>query len=137
MPAAFPPQTILERLGRGPRDPAAPSSPAFLLRQSILRNLAIVLNTRPGSAAAQPEMGIPIPQELLRDYPASRDTIEAVVRRCIGVYEPRLKAIRIEFLEATGMNLRLRIQAEIADGEGEPFVIDSFVQPDGWMDVEP
>jgi type VI secretion system lysozyme-like protein len=132
-------QTLLDRLAPAARQPAlrGPLSEAVQLRQSILANLRRVLGTRLGHAAAQSELGIPAPVDLLQDYPACIPRLQKTIGACIQRYEPRLIAVRVHHLEEGDDALRIRFQitAELADGLHTRMVIDSQVDPTGHLEI--
>ena len=61
--------------------------------RSVIFNLRRVLNSREGSAGAQPDLGLPSPHELLQNWPISREAALTAVRRCVERYEPRLTEV--------------------------------------------
>ena len=101
---------------------------------SVLRHLQKILNTRQGSAPIGEDFGVPDFTEFLHDYPESLRAIERTIRHTIQKYEPRLKAVRVNFLPPDDERLVLRFQiAAKLDLEDEtlPVVMESLVDPDG------
>ena len=137
-------QTLFERLAPATRTPAVPglavrgpASDAAQLRISILANLRRVLGTRQGHAAAQPELGIPAPGDLLQDYPACIPRLQKTIGACIQRYEPRLTAVRVHHLDdgEDALRIRFQISAEVADGLHTRMVIESQVDPTGQFEI--
>lgn len=91
---------LLERIDAAGVRPAAEDRNAVLA--SIRRNLADILNTRIGSAAAQMDLGTLPPNEILQGIPESLDKIRSSLRSCIGTYEPRLTDVDVVVLETEG-----------------------------------
>jgi type VI secretion system protein len=88
MPVPAPRVALLERLA-GVDARSSTTSDSAVVR-SVVRNLRRLLNTRIGAAAAQPELGLPAPHELLQGWPQTREMALDAIRRCIQRYEPRL-----------------------------------------------
>ena len=134
-------RTLLERLAPAARTPSVRGqiSEAAQLRQSILANLRRVLGTRLGHAAAQPELGIPAPGDLLQEYPACIPRLQKTIGACIQRYEPRLTAVRVHHLAdgEDALRIRFQISAEIADGFHTRLVIESQVDPTGHLEIGP
>ena len=78
--------------------------------RSVVHNLRKVLNSREGSAPAQPEYGLPSPHELLQNWPASRAQALEAIRRCIGLFEPRLVDVAVRAVQADPGQLALGFQ---------------------------
>ena len=78
--------------------------------RSVLFNLRRVLNSREGAAAAQMEFGLPSPQELLQNWPVSREGALAAIRRCLLRYEPRLTEVIVRTVPFAPGDLALSFQ---------------------------
>lgn len=109
--------TILERLRRGAA--AGPSSSVEdvdLLMRSIEANLARLLNAREGSAAAQPDYGMPPPSEIVHAFPRAVTRVQQHVKRLLERFEPRLCDLEVTHLEneQDKLSLRFQIQARLA-----------------------
>lgn len=127
---AFRPDTLLDRLAGDPR--MARLDEHTRLKQSILRNLRDVLNTRIGNAPAQPDLGTPPPSELMQDYPACIPKMQKTLADGIAKYEPRLTSVRVvhQPLEGT-LSLNFQITAVIADGSRTPMSFSTQVEHTG------
>ena len=88
---------------------SASESDAAVVR-SVLFNLRRVLNSREGAAAAQMEFGLPSPQELLQNWPVSREGALAAIRRCLLRYEPRLTEVIVRTVPFAPGDLALSFQ---------------------------
>ncbi len=82
---------LLERLASPPGRHVDDDQAAVM--RSVLASLRRVLNSREGSAAAQPDFGLQSPHELLQNWPASRELALTTIRRCLQRFEPRLTDI--------------------------------------------
>ncbi|MGF1625420.1 MAG: type VI secretion system baseplate subunit TssE [Alphaproteobacteria bacterium] len=113
------------------------------LRQAVGRDLELLLNTRQRCLALPPGLE-ELPQSLMNfgvpDFAganiatdeqkaALRSEVEATIRR----FEPRLKNVRVDLMEATqslDRSLRLRIDAVVeAESIAEHVVYDSVLEP--------
>jgi len=123
----------------------APKSRAQLLRelkQSVRRDLENLLNTRVRASPWPAELkelklslvnyGIPDPTGAPLGTPREREEFCRVVERTIGLYDHRLKKLRVEILdqaEPIERVLRFRIEAMLqAEPAPEPLVFDSTLR---------
>jgi type VI secretion system protein len=135
----FKSSTLLERLAQAGQ-PAAPSavSDRGVLKQSIMRNLQNILNTRLGHAQAQPDLGTPPPNELIQDYPACIDRMHETIRECIAKYEPRLSGIQVQYVHDDNdvLSLHFQVVAQVADGSSRaPFSFKTLVDKHGQVGI--
>ncbi len=130
--------TLLERLNRAAReggDRTVKEDRGAVMR-SVLRNLQCILNTREGSAAAQPELGIPSPHELMCGYPTSIEVALRAVKLCLQRFEPRLTnvVVSIDQAEAERMAIGFTVSAQLAGGDRrDPVSFHTSITPDGRM----
>ncbi|GFO60543.1 hypothetical protein GMST_28680 [Geomonas silvestris] len=104
-------ERLLERLSSLEREPLRREGlDRARLIDSIVRHLALILNTRQGSVPAASGFGMPDFQEFLQSYPQSVRELEAGIRRTIELYEPRLQAIQVVFLPQAEDALKLHFQ---------------------------
>jgi len=122
---------LLERLA-APDVRHAASDPAAVVR-SVIYNLRRVLNSREGSAPAQPELGLPSPHELLQNWPVSREAALAAVRRCVQRYEPRLTDVVVRSVPYSPGDTALSFQvaARLIGPERTPVTLTTAVTADG------
>jgi type VI secretion system protein len=105
------------------------------IRNSIVENLKLVLQTRQGSVKHLPDFGIPDIKQIYFD----EGTIESVPRRIcetILKYEPRLTNIKVKKKDFDEKNLRviLEISAEIKQSPGKEILLTEFSST-GWTKV--
>lgn len=105
------------------------------LKESVLGYLRRILNTKKGSALITDDFGMPD----FTDFPSSfasdivrtlQDDIASMVQK----YEPRLKDIRIDFIQQTDDILSLRFQIHgrfDTESLKTPVVFETVVQSDG------
>ncbi|MCK5453874.1 MAG: type VI secretion system baseplate subunit TssE [Calditrichia bacterium] len=105
------------------------------LRQSIVENLTLVLQTRQGSVQHLSDFGIPDIRQVYFD----EGTIESVperIRETILKYEPRLGEVRVKKKEFDERNMRmtLEISAQIKQTPGKEVLFTEF-STTGWTKV--
>ncbi|MDA3962592.1 MAG: type VI secretion system baseplate subunit TssE [Planctomycetota bacterium] len=102
-------------------------------RRSIVRNLRNLLNSRLGTAEAQPDLGVPPPHELLVGYPASANRLLAAIAESVERYEPRLSHVRVIHLprEEGKLELRFRITARMVALGGQSIGLETKVTENG------
>ncbi len=130
--------TLLERLSRAAREGGARTvkEDRGAVMRSVLLNLQRILNSREGAAAAQPELGIPSPHELMRGYPATTEVALRAVKLCIQRYEPRLTnvVVTIDKSEEQRMAIGFTVAAQLAGGDRrDPISFHTSITPDGRM----
>lgn len=105
------------------------------LRNSIVENLKMVLQTRRGSVKHLPDFGIPDIRQIYFDE-GTIDSVPNQIRDTILKYEPRLKEVRVRKKEFDERNLRisLEIQAQIKEVPGKELLFTEFSST-GWTKV--
>jgi type VI secretion system protein len=127
--------TLLERLAQARKpDARTTNEDRVAILRSVMKNLQQILNTRQGSAAAQMDLGIPSPHELLQGFPVTQDRAQQVIRRSIMAYEPRLAnvIVRYDKQEDKAMDMRFQVTAQLAGGnQRDPISFTTAVTQDG------
>lgn len=106
------------------------------LRQSIVENLKLILQTRQGSVLHLPDFGIP---DVLQVYFNSGNSLEPVtkqIRETIVKYEPRIsdaKVLKSDF-DPNSMRISLKIVATIKQGSDKEILLTEF-STTGWTKV--
>jgi type VI secretion system protein len=101
---------------------------------SVLGHLERILNTRRGGVPIADDYGMPDFTDFRYTYPDSLREVERAIRQMLQKYEPRLKAVRINFVpqEDDLLSLRFQINARLAaDGENIPVLFESLLDADG------
>lgn len=90
-----------------------------------------LMETRKGSLAHIPDMGMPDIGDLYRRLPGSTAEIQSELETLIRKFEPRLTSVRVQFHEfdAAAARVRFRITGTL-QGEGRLQLESSFF-PDG------
>jgi len=128
--------SLLERLATARRDGGLTlRADRNALLRSVLRNLGHLLNTRPGSAAAQMDLGVPSPYEMLHAFPVGVDALASAITSCITRFEPRLSDPVVTFAgpDHGDQVLRFTISARLGD---EAVALSTDVQSDGRLRVQ-
>lgn len=106
------------------------------LRQSVLRHLRKMMNTRHGHAPAQPDYGIPDLNEFMFSMPESIGPMRKAVQTAIEKYEPRLTNVKVTWVpdEDDPLNIRFEIVARLrTDKEDVPI---SFTTNVGSVNID-
>lgn len=136
----FTERTLFERLSR-PRTRGArtlaDSTPELV--RSVLHNLQNILNARLGNAAAQPDLGMPAPSEIVRGGADGVDRVVKALRACVEKYEPRLAGVDVVHLDSENdrLSLRFQVTARIASSKDETYIsFDTVVDSAGRIQVK-
>jgi type VI secretion system protein len=131
--------TLFERLrdARAPRDPSM-SLDRTRLRRSIADNLVRILTSREMHAPAQPDYGMPDPNEILHAVDGGAELMRKKLKQCVELYEPRLKDVRVLHVESAelGQTVRFSLHATLRSDPPEPIVLDASVEPNGRIRVD-
>ncbi len=130
--------TLFERLTHAAREggPRTIKEDRAAIMRSVMVNLQRVLNSHQGDSAAQPDLGIPSPHELMRGYPATTDVALRAVKTCIQRFEPRLTNVLVSVDRSDEHRLAIgfSISAQLAGGDRrDPVKFFTVITPDGRM----
>lgn len=130
---------LLERIRLREKEPHRRDheDPARVI-DSVIAHLGQILNTRRGNVPIASDYGIPDYTELLHHYPESLREFERAIRQTILHYEPRLKAIRVNFIphEEDPFSVRFQINAKLTTSSGTTAVLfESLLDTDGRFSV--
>jgi type VI secretion system protein len=107
--------------------------------QSVLANLRDILSTRQGSSAAQPDLGLPPPNELRQNYPASITELQRSIAETITRYEPRLREVKVTYIQIEGEQLTVNFQisaALVVGGQRQLVAFETCVDHAGKVKVD-
>lgn len=96
---------------------------------SVLANLRLLFNTRPGDSPASPDFGVPDLADLLHQFPAASAALQHGLRAAIARHEPRLRAVQVR----SGGPHSLEIDAQLA---GVPLRLRALLTPSGCIDLD-
>lgn len=133
-------RTLLERF----RDPRSDEQLTLArntaaLADSILQHLTRMLNTRRGGPLIHPDdYGMIDLSDVINNYPDSISDVQKAIRTAIDKYEPRLRDVRVEYVESGEdiLTLKFKITARIALEKGRELVsFETFIKPTGQVQV--
>ena len=109
------------------------------LRNSIIENLKMVLQSRGGTVRHLPDFGIP---DIRKAYyeDGSLDAIPKQIQRTIERYEPRLEDIRVRQKRSDrdkvekDLRIEIEIRAKIKETKGREIFLTEF-STTGWLKV--
>jgi type VI secretion system protein len=132
-------ERLLERLRIWDREPErrAKNDPKKIV-DSVIRHLQRILNTRQGNVPIAEDYGVPDFTDFLHSYPESLREIEKTIRQTIQKYEPRLRAVRVNFIPQDDdvLSLRFQIMAKLSVDEGKtPVFIETLVDSEGKVNI--
>ena len=101
---------------------------------SVVGHLERILNTRQGNAQIADDFGIPDFTDFKSAYPDAHRELERSIRQTIQKYEPRLTAVRVNFIPQDDEMLTVTFQIVarlVLEGRKEPVVFESILDSDG------
>lgn len=116
-------------VGDAPREPGPPASSRDAQLDRVLANPRLLINTRPGDAAAAPEFGVPDLADLLHQFPAVSGPLQQALRTAISRHEPRLRGVQVR---AGATDHALEIHARL---DGAPLVVRAALTTRGRIDL--
>jgi type VI secretion system protein len=109
-------------------------SDVYRVTESVLNYLRKMLNVRQGSVATLPDFGMPDLNDLYTQYPEPIAALRGIIRKLIEDYEPRLKAVAVNYVpdEDNPLSLRFDITAYIkVDDKRTPLRFETVVGESG------
>lgn len=105
------------------------------LRNSIVENIKMILQSRRGAISHLPDFGLPDIRQIYFDE-GSIDSVPNLIKQSILKYEPRLQDVRVRRKNFDPNNLRLSLQidAKIKDYRGRELLLTEFSST-GWLKV--
>lgn len=131
--------TLLERLMSGGRLTRGASGDRAAIMQSVMANLRDLLAARKGNAPAQPDLGLPAPNELRHNYPETIADHQRSIANTIAIYEPRLRDIEVTYVQVEDEHLTLHFQIAatlITEGLKEAITFETCVDHSGKVNVQ-
>jgi len=132
-------ERLLERIRMQEKIPARSTSedPKKVL-DSVMLHLQKVLNTRQGGVQIAEDYGLPDFNDVFNSQAGAPREIEKAIRQTIQKYEPRLKAVRVKYiqLEDDLLSLNFEIHARLAvENSDEPVIFESQIGDDGKITI--
>jgi len=105
------------------------------LRQSIIENLTMILQTRRGSVLHLSDFGIPDIVQVYIDSGYSFEQLKRYISETILKYEPRVSKVMVEpKFDKNNFHISLKIKAIIKDLAGTEILLTEF-STTGWTKV--
>ena len=131
---------LLERLRLRERNPhRRETEDSGRVIDSILDHLTRILNTRRGNVPIAEDYGIPDYTEFMQDFPDSLRDLETAITQTVTQYEPRLKAVRVNFVsqDEDVFAVKFRISAKLAGkADNTPVLFESQLDTGGKISIK-
>jgi type VI secretion system protein len=131
-------ERLLDRIRAWEKDPArrGREEPKRIV-DSILRHLRRILNTKHGNVPIAEDYGVPDFTDFLFAHPESVREIERVIRSAIQKYEPRLKAVKVNYIpqEEDPLSLRFQIVARLLNESKQSIFFETIIDSGGKVDI--
>ncbi len=130
---------LIDRLLAGGKDLRLVPGDHSALMASVLSNLRDVLGSRQGSAQAQPDLGLPPPNELPHNHPASIADVQRSIATTITRYEPRLSDVQVTYVQVEGEQLTVHFQISatlVIGNRRQTIALETCVDHSGQVRVE-
>jgi len=132
-------ERLLDRIRAWEKDPArrGREEPKRIV-DSVLRHLRRILNTKHGNVPIAEDYGVPDFTDFLFAYPESVREIERVIRSAIQKYEPRLKAVKVNYIpqEEDPLSLRFQIVARLLNESKQSIFFETIIDSGGKVDIK-
>ena len=130
---------LIERLIAGGKSLRLVPGDHRALMASIRSNLLDVLGSRQGSALAHPDLGLPPPNELRQNFPASIADVQRAITATIARYEPRLRDVQVTYVQVEGEHLVVHFQISaslVEGGRRQAINFETSIDHSGRVEVE-
>ncbi|MCP3940165.1 MAG: type VI secretion system baseplate subunit TssE [Desulfobacteraceae bacterium] len=131
---------LLERISRKGMNPAVKMTfETGKLVDSIIMHLQRLLNTRVGCTMIDEKFGMADVTEIVSDYPDALNDMKNSIKKMISKYEPRIKDVRVEFIDKDILDhtLRFTISGVLTrDQRNIPIFLKTKLNPDGHMQIK-
>jgi type VI secretion system protein len=132
-------ERLLERIRVREQDPARRGGEdPRRMTDSVLEHLQRILNTKQGNVPIADDYGTPDLLDFMQSYPDSLRVLERIIRQVIQKYEPRLTAVRVNYVEQTedALSLYFQINAKLTADMKTPVFFETLVDPDGKINIK-
>jgi len=106
-------RSLLERIDLGESEATRLELDQHILADSILKNIVNIVNTRQGNVIAQPDLGMPDLNDLVRFFPNTLGEITKSIAENITLYEPRINSEKIFIEHVVDENDPFRLKFEV------------------------
>jgi type VI secretion system protein len=132
-------ERLLERIRVREQDPARRGGEdPRRMTDSVLEHLQRILNTKQGNVPIADDYGTPDLLDFMQSYPDSLRVLERIIRQVIQKYEPRLTAVRVNYVAQTedALSLYFQINAKLTADMKTPVFFETLVDPDGKINIK-
>ncbi|MFV1951807.1 MAG: type VI secretion system baseplate subunit TssE [Nitrospinota bacterium] len=133
-------RTLLERLGDPRHDaPRTTRENTDQLAESVLLHLRKMLNTWQGHSLTLPDYGIPVLADIMHSFPDALAMMEDAICNSIGKYEPRLRGVKVRYVESEDDILRLRFEVTaqlVTEKEKASIWFETTINSSGQIEVK-
>jgi len=88
-------------------------------RDSVLRHLKVICETRAGTMLTCPDYGTATVSEMVHSFPDAIAEMAKAIRNTVQAYEPRLQNVKIVHVPAEDLTLRYEISAYLVGDSGK------------------
>lgn len=88
-------------------------------RESVLRHLRVICETRAGTMLTCPDFGTATVSEMVHSFPDAIAEMARSIKQTIERYEPRLAGVRLTHVPAEDLTLRYEIAAFLVSDAGK------------------
>jgi type VI secretion system protein len=105
-------------------------------RDSVLRHLKLICETRAGTMVSCPTFGTATVSEMVHAFPDAIAEMASAIRMTIKDYEPRLTNVKIVHVPADDLTLRYEITAQLTTESGKiPVQFETMLDPSQRMTI--
>jgi type VI secretion system protein len=99
-------------------------------RDSVLRHLKVICETRAGTMLTCPDYGAATVSEMVHSFPDAIAEMARAIKNTINAYEPRLTNVKIVHIPAEDLTLRYEISGYlVTDGAKVPVQFETSLDP--------
>jgi type VI secretion system protein len=132
-------ERLLERIRAWEKDPSRRSrEDPGKVTDSVIGYLQRILNTKQGNVPIAGDYGLPDFSDLVYAFPESIRDIEKAIRQAIQKYEPRLKTVRINYVqqEEDVLTLRFQIIAKLSSESKTQVLFETVIDSEGKVNIK-
>jgi len=108
------------------------------LIESVTQYLGKMMNSRHGCTQIQSDFGIPDLNKFMYSFPESLPMMRSAIQLAVEKYEPRLKSVRVRYIENPDkpLDIRFQITAQlITEDKPIPIVFATRTGSKGGLDI--
>jgi type VI secretion system lysozyme-like protein len=98
-------------------------------RESILRSVRRLCDTRAGTVREQPDFGLPHASEIIHRFPDAADALAATLQLAMDRHEPRLSQVVVTPLRTAETVARFDVVAQLTERRGSEIQFEISLDP--------